>query len=217
MRRYIYRQFIQRVAQINDTPESIALGATLGMFIAMTPTVGIQMILIVILNTIVRANRLAGVVMVYVSNPITMIPIYWVDYIVGVKLVGQGEALDREHFTAVFEEFADHAGKWDWLAALSSLNTAVIVPTCVGGVFLGILCAIPVYPFTLRLVRGHQRRKAHRQALIALRDARRVERAEAAAKEAAARADTARDAAASVDATAEPEGDDSRGRAAETD
>lgn len=181
VRRYLYRQFVERVAQINDTPESIAWGAALGTFIAMTPTVGIQMILIVILNTIVRANRLAGVVMVYLSNPLTMVPIYWADYLVGVRLMRSGDALDREHFTTVFEEFAEHAKAWEWWEALGSLNTAVIVPTCVGGVFLGILCAIPVYPFTLRLVRGHQRRKSHRQALLALRDARRRERAEAAA------------------------------------
>ena len=61
----------------------VAGGVAMGIIIAMTPTVGIQMILVVIIHTIIRVNRLAGIIMVYISNPLTLIPIYWLDYVVG--------------------------------------------------------------------------------------------------------------------------------------
>ncbi len=56
---FFYRRFIQRILQINDTPESIALGTAVGIWLAMTPTVGIQMILMILIGTVLvwRVDR----------------------------------------------------------------------------------------------------------------------------------------------------------------
>lgn len=176
--RYLYRRFFQKILQINDTPESIALGTAIGVFIAMTPTVGVQMILVLIVNTMCRANRLAGVAMVYISNPVTMIPIYWIDYVVGTRLIGM-EAINRERFEEVFQQFVTDLEHIDWWAALgdfAAVNAEVFLPMLVGGCLLGLLLALPAYPITLRVVRVHQRRRAHKQALLKLRELRRKER-----------------------------------------
>ena len=179
MRDFIYRKFIHRLLQINDTPESIALGTAVGLFLAMTPTVGIQMILMIIVGTVIRANRLAGIIMVYISNPFTLIPIYWADYWIGAKLLGK-ELMAHSDFEDAFEGFIlqlDSVGLWQASTGLAeTLGWGIVMPMFLGGAVFGLVLGIPTYPLTLRMVRGHHRRKEHRKALLALREVRRRER-----------------------------------------
>lgn len=177
--RYLYRKFFQRLLGINDTAESIALGTATGLFIGMTPTVGIQIILILIINSLVKANRLAGVIMVNISNPFTLVPLYWLDYQVGAWLLGV-ERVSSESFEQVFRQFREQAARSDWWKAFENLavaNVEIYVPMMVGGVLLGLALALPSYPFTMRFVRAHHRRRSHKQALLRLREIRRSERA----------------------------------------
>ena len=178
MRAFIYRNFIHPILKINDTAESIALGTAMGLVIAMTPTVGIQMVLVIILGTIVRANRFAGIVMVYLSNPFTMIPIYWLDYWVGAQVMGIPR-ISKETFEASFTTFGDilgDGGIWAALSFLMELKLQIVVPMFLGGTLVGLLLAAPAYPLTLGIVRAHQRRKSHKKALQRLRELRRQER-----------------------------------------
>ena len=85
---WLYRKCVAYLFRINDTPEAVALGVSLGVLIAMTPTVGFQILLVLVVHTIFGANRLAGIAMVYISNPFTVIPIYWLDYVVGTFFLG---------------------------------------------------------------------------------------------------------------------------------
>ena len=178
-----YRQLLHKLLHINDTPESIALGVAFGAFVAMTPTVGIQIVIVLVCSVVIRANRLAGLVMIYISNPVTMIPIYWVDYIVGARALRM-EVVSRADFEQHFTLFTDKLDTDFWGSfgalweGLLGLGWEITVPMFTGGVLLGLLVGLPCYPLTLRGVRAHQRRKAHRQALQALRNLRRLEREE---------------------------------------
>ncbi len=169
--RFLYRKIVHRLLQINDTPESIALGAAVGMWLAFTPTVGIQMILMIIIGTVIRANRLAGVIMVYISNPLTLLPIYWSDYYVGAVVLGR-ELRDRSWFISTCERFLEQvesAGPWHASVEFLQTQGEIAWPMAVGGAVIGLVLALPTYPITLRLVRAHQRRKLHRQSLQTLR------------------------------------------------
>ena len=42
------RRLIRRLLSLDDTPHAIALGTAIGMFIGLTPTVGIQMIIVLL-------------------------------------------------------------------------------------------------------------------------------------------------------------------------
>jgi len=85
--RYIARKiknfFIYRVLHVDDTPHRIALGVGIGMFITWTPTIGLQMILVVALSWLLGANKLVGVPFVWISNPFTLVPIYYPNYLIG--------------------------------------------------------------------------------------------------------------------------------------
>jgi len=81
---------VHNVLHADDPPHRIALGVALGMFVAFTPTFGAQMVLVVFLAWLCRANHAIGLPLVWISNPATMVPIYWFCYKVGERLVGQG-------------------------------------------------------------------------------------------------------------------------------
>jgi uncharacterized protein len=145
---------LRRLLQIDDSAESIARGVALGVFVAMTPTVGVQMIIIAIVNTVCRANRLAGLLMVYISNPLTMVPIYWVDYQVGRWLLGQ-PSISHEDFAAIFEVAGPNllSRLGSFVERLGAFSWEVAGPLFVGGVLVGAVCALPSYTVTLWALR----------------------------------------------------------------
>ena len=82
------RFFIFRVLHVDDTPHRIALGVAVGIFVTWTPTIGAQMLLTVLLSWLLRANMLVGVPFVWISNPLTVVPIYGPSYVLGRWIVG---------------------------------------------------------------------------------------------------------------------------------
>lgn len=58
-----------------------------GIWIAMLPIVGIQMLVVFFLALIVRANLPLIVALQWISNPLTMAPIYFADYEIGLLIL----------------------------------------------------------------------------------------------------------------------------------
>jgi len=75
----LIRPVFESVSPVNET----ALGSAIGMFVGMTPTVGIQMWIVFLIwlgfkyffN--LRFDLLVGTALVWISNPVTMIPLYY--------------------------------------------------------------------------------------------------------------------------------------------
>jgi len=90
--RYIVRKlkafFIYRVLHVDDTPHRIALGVGIGIFITWTPTVGFQMLIVLALSWLLGANKLVGVPFVWISNPATLVPIFYPNYLLGKYVLG---------------------------------------------------------------------------------------------------------------------------------
>ncbi|MBV10370.1 MAG: hypothetical protein CMN21_14270, partial [Rubinisphaera sp.] len=67
--------WLRKIVSLDDTPHSIALGTSIGVFVAMTPTVGIQMVVVLLIAALCkpffRFNQVAGLIAVYISNPVT--------------------------------------------------------------------------------------------------------------------------------------------------
>ena len=92
----IERFFVYRVLSLDDTPHRIALGVAIGMFVTWTPTIGFQMLLTVGLSWLFRANKIVGVPFVWISNPLTIIPIYLPAYYIGCWILGKdADAVDK--------------------------------------------------------------------------------------------------------------------------
>ena len=123
-RRLIPREFLRTILMLDDTPHSIALGTAIGMFIGMTPTVGIQMGLVLIFAFLVRPlfsfNKVAAVLTVYISNPFTVAPIYWGCYKLGTVFV-EGN-VTYEDFAAEFSKDGSEASRSVFAANLAAIH-----------------------------------------------------------------------------------------------
>lgn len=154
-----FRQMYRKLLQLDDTPHSIALGAALGMFITFTPTVGIQVLIVLILSMVVRFNRFAAIVLIYLSNPVTIIPIYYADYVIGLFVQGES-GLSLEEFGLRWDQSVSMAGEVGFWGAtqvlFKSLGTDVIIPMFIGGGVLGGFVGVVTYPLTLSWVQRYR-------------------------------------------------------------
>ncbi|MEM7810138.1 MAG: DUF2062 domain-containing protein [Planctomycetota bacterium] len=159
------------VTSLHDTPHAIALGAAIGMFVGMTPTVGIQMILVgaiwYAVKPLFHFNCKVGLIAVYVSNPVTTLPIFWFNYCIGVWFLGRG---------MTFAEFSDilrdvfRPGNPDaagWFGPLIALFVKIGWPLVLGSAIVAIVCAVVTYPVVWYAMRSYVRRTKRRLAATA--------------------------------------------------
>lgn len=173
--RYLHLQWLRlvrvlkKLARSRGSSHSIALGVALGFFIGMLPLMGIQMVIAAFMATIFRANRLAAILPVWVSNPATFIPLYGFNYWLGHKLTGWGASFSE--YTRVLKEtekimsesgFID--GVIDGTKNFASLGPAALASLCIGCVIVGVISAAISYPLTLRLVEAFRHHRAKRRA-----------------------------------------------------
>ena len=128
--RYVYLRFVR----LRGSAKEVARGMALGVFIGMTPTMGIQMPLALFLAMIFRENKFAAIIGVWVSNPMTAIPIYTFNFKVGQYLLGTKE-LKIPNFSSINQ--------------MLELGHDFFLPLLFGCIVIGIISAIAAYFITL--------------------------------------------------------------------
>lgn len=145
------RAVLRSILMLDDTPHSIALGTAIGMFVGMTPTVGVQMIIVLIISFLMRPlfrfNRVAGMLTVYVTNPVTIVPIYWFNYKVGTLFVAGTVTYDDFNRIVHYEGFAE------WWVTVETLFASVGAPLLVGCLIVGGTLGCLTYPAMFWLVK----------------------------------------------------------------
>lgn len=85
---WLMRFLKHRVLHVEDSPHRIALGVALGLAVAWTPAIGLQTVILILLGWLVRANIMAGMPFLWLSNPLTVVAVYAPSYHLGCRLVG---------------------------------------------------------------------------------------------------------------------------------
>lgn len=156
------RQWVRTIIHLDDTPHSIALGTAIGVFIGLTPTFGIQMLLVFAVafaaKPIFSFNKFAALVAVYISNPFTMVPIYWFNYQLGTVFIPSEITWDE--FVRLFR----YNSYSEWVFAISNVFYTLGAPLVIGSLLVATFFSLPTYPFVLRLVEGVQQRRLARKA-----------------------------------------------------
>jgi len=83
-----FRDKLRQILSVKESPRKIALAFALGVFIGMSPLLGIHTVLGIAAAWIFRLNKFVTVVGVYVTNPWTIVPIYTFGTWVGARLLG---------------------------------------------------------------------------------------------------------------------------------
>ena len=119
------KDFAKRIFVEDNSAHSIAMGLALGIFIGVLPTFGFQMIPALALSLRFKINKLAAAAGVWVTNPLTVIPIYSFNYWVGANLFPQ--------LSANIGEFKDllTAGNFDW-KVFWNMSYSALLPLCLG-------------------------------------------------------------------------------------
>lgn len=161
-----------RIMHVDDSPERIARGLALGIFIGYLPVMGIQMFLAWAAAALFRANKVVAVLCVWISNPFTVVPVYYPCYLLGRWLFGlsphkheidpaQMEKLfvNTLSFYRLLTEFHTMAF---WKEVASTLMQ-IGLETVVGSVIIGAFVAAAAYWIGYYGVIRYRRRKQTKQ------------------------------------------------------
>jgi len=145
---------VHRVLSLDDTPHRIALGMAIGMFVTWTPTIGIQMALTIGICFLFRANKLVGVPLVWISNPFTLVPVYYPNYWVGCLILGK----KPDAWSVIEKAFMFDGSWWDktvnWFSSIMQIFWELWVGSIIVGAFLGIITYFVIYWMVVEYRKG---------------------------------------------------------------
>jgi uncharacterized protein (DUF2062 family) len=127
------RDKLQQVIAIKDSPKKIALSFAIGVFLGMSPLLGLHTVLGIVFAWLFRLNKFVTIVGVYVTNPWTIIPIYTFATWVGARILGIDHLIPDVDWNAVT------------LTMLMNEMKAILVPFVFGTTLLGVLSALLGY------------------------------------------------------------------------
>jgi len=147
------QRVVQPIRRAQGSPESIARGGAMGLWVALTPTVGVQMPIVLLLAVPLRANMAIAVAMCWVTNPVTLIPFYFAFYWLGAQVLGR----HAQGFSEVGHRLAEAIGgipdQHSLVEGLGILGNDLLWPMIVGSIVLATLCAVPTYFLILSIYR----------------------------------------------------------------
>ena len=88
-----FRDKFRSIFQIRESPHRIALAFAVGVFMGISPLLGLHYIGGVLLAMLFRLNKLVAIIGISVSNPWTIVPISTFCVWVGAKLLGIKQVL----------------------------------------------------------------------------------------------------------------------------
>ena len=158
--RYFYYRFIR----LRASPENLARGVALGLFISTTPTFGFQTFIALFFAALLRCSKLCAVVFAQFTNAVTAPFVFYGTYRLGAFL------LDRPLEIGQLSDFS--------LQSLWDLGPAVFASLWMGGLLVGSLLAVIGYFVVIGIDT-----KAHLQIVRARRQVERLRRKNAPALE----------------------------------
>jgi len=142
------RLFYLRLLRLKGQPEEVAGGVAIGVFVGMTPTVPLHTILAVLIAYLFRRSKLAAAMGVWVSNPLLLPFVYLLDYKLGRMITRTNPP------SFAVSDFSIHK--------IIELGWRISFPLIVGGLILGLICAIPSYFITKRVVNLYREKRRKR-------------------------------------------------------
>ena len=153
--------YMRRLVRLRASPHEIALGCAAGAFVSITPLLGVQTLIAIVLASALRASVPAAVLGTFVGNPLSW-PFIWAStYAMGRQMVGLDGVFDPAAFEqnalvlwgAVLER-SPHV-----LDATATLLWPLLWPMLAGSLPLGLLIGAIVYYICRNLVRAWRLRR----------------------------------------------------------
>lgn len=154
--------------KLRSSPRAIAGGFALGMFIAFTPTLGAQIALAIIFSTFFNFNRAAAILPVWITNPVTVAPIFTFNYWIGQNVWGGPPVSEVSklflHLGATMARLDFWESK-ELFYEVINLGPELVIPLCIGSLIVSTVTALLAYFGSLRLLRLLAKRKREKKIL----------------------------------------------------
>jgi len=84
----VFKKALNRFLKIRGNPREVALGMALGLFVGMTPFIGLHTVIAIFLAALFKWNKISAALGVWVTNPLTAPFIYGITYFTGKLCMG---------------------------------------------------------------------------------------------------------------------------------
>ena len=134
------RQGVQWLLRQEGSPGQRSRGLAAGVFAGCFPFFGFQTLLGVALASLLRGNRILAAAGTWISNPFTYLPLYWFNYTLGKRLLGERSGVpDDLHGGAASSVPWRDVWSLGWRVARCVLLGSTVVGLA-AGTSLGLLC-----------------------------------------------------------------------------
>jgi len=139
------RYYWLKFKRLQDSPQKLAWGMALGVFVGITPTVPFHTVAVLFLAPLLRVSPVTALMGICVMNPVTMAPLYFAAYKVGKLLLLRQVPL---HFPETVDFYSIFQLLWRGGLALQ-----------LGGLIIAVPPTIIAYVLTLWVVKRLRRAK----------------------------------------------------------
>jgi len=158
--KYYYLRFLR----LKGSPHSLSLGAAIGVFIGITPTIPLHTIAILALTIITRSSFFAGLITSWlVCNPLTYIPQYYFSLKIG-NLVTPYH-LNWDKIKGVLDILLSDVSFVIRLESLMTLGYEAIIVMLVGGALLALPFTVASYYLSYFTIVKYRMKKREKHVL----------------------------------------------------
>ncbi|KPK00581.1 MAG: hypothetical protein AMJ60_00510 [Desulfobacterales bacterium SG8_35] len=158
--RYYYLRFIR----LKGHPSVLARGVAVGTFIGITPTIPFHTILALIFAFIFRGSKIAALLStIVVSNPITLLPLYYLSWQIGNWLLPGKHSWDD--VSELINLVVSGSGYKETLEALSHVGINSLTVLIGGGIVLALPFTIVFYCLSYKIFSSIQKKRLEKKVL----------------------------------------------------
>lgn len=139
-----FKNRIKQLLHTKDTPHRLALAFAAGVFIGMSPLLGLHTVLGITLAWTCGLNRIVTLTGVFVTNPWTIVPIYTFSTWLGAKILGINDFIPDINWSHIT------------LTVFLSEFKPLLAPFIFGTIFLGLIAGIFCYMLIYAAVKKAQ-------------------------------------------------------------
>jgi len=137
------RDRIRLLLTVKGSPAELSLSFSIGVFIGMSPFLGLHTLLALGVAALFRLNKLVTLAGAYVTNPWTILPIYTLGTWLGIKVTSHGNILQHIDFRGIrFFNLID---------LLGDLFLPFFVGTLLLGTLSSLICYFSLYALLKRI------------------------------------------------------------------
>jgi uncharacterized protein len=165
--RWIRYRLIIPVFRSQHAAEYTARGVANGVFWGLTPTLGLQTTEILVTWFVARrlfrkdSSLVQALIWVWVNNPVTMVPMFYVFYVTGLLLSGDSSSPTGY---ATFVALWDSTAQSGWLGRVRTVATTIGWPMLLGSLPYAVLGSLVSYHWAVRVLRRRRARLRERAA-----------------------------------------------------